>query len=86
MGKCGIHGMQLKSGAGEIRFGMPPVPPAGYEKANINSFPNANSWQMGGCVVDRGEATDSKVAFCSACRVAEKKWEDEHGVDGFWKS
>ena len=86
MSKCEMHKVELLPGRCEIRRGMPPAPPAGYYLAKETIFPNANTWDTGGCVITPEDENDEPVQFCPACRAAERIWEADLDADDFWRS
>jgi hypothetical protein len=85
--KCRVHGTELKSGKQDVRRGEPPAPPEGYFAAIRELFPNAKSFEMGGCLVGVELKDEKKVRFCPACREAEKDWQaGRRDVEDFWQA
>ena len=83
MANCKVHGLALKWGKADIRYGMPPAPPVNYFEASETLFPHARSFEVGGCLID--DKRSRRVRFCPECREAERTWMDLHGEkDDFW--
>jgi hypothetical protein len=80
MTKCELHDRELLEGSQEIRWGLPLPPPDGYLDDAEKSFPNSNSWRLGGCVIDLDSPARETVKYCPACREAEKAWQDGSGA------
>ena len=85
MKQCSKHGSDLLRGTVETRSGYPPAPPDGYFEAQEGLFPFANSWVMGGCVIDLESDGTESVDYCPECRAAEKAWQSENEMEEFWK-
>ena len=63
-----------------IEYGLPIFTPR-YEAryaASTNSFPNSQTYVLGGCCVDSGSPRFAIIYVCPECLKAAKKWEMEH--------
>ena len=88
MARCEVHDEELLGDRVEVRRGMPPAPPAGYFEAKERLFPHANSWIMGGCMVDDGIYPNDDVEdvdHCPKCRIAERSWFEGRQSEEFWQ-
>ena len=85
MRKCGLHNVGLKLGTREIRRGLPPAPPEGFFEAEETLFPNAKSFEIGGCLVSPDDVNEKRVYFCPECRKAELDWHAGRDVERFWQ-
>ncbi len=89
MRTCKLHNEDLKRDKVKVRRGLPPGPPEGYFAAEASLFPHANSWILGGCVIDDEidpEDDREDVYFCPQCRFAENTWFAGRKAEFFWIS
>ena len=89
MPKCRLHNVDLLFGKTVIRRGLPPAPPDGFFDAEGSLFPNARTFEIGGCVMPEpggpNDRDEKRVRYCPSCRQAQKAWQLEREVDDFWK-
>ena len=83
--KCKLHDTPLRYDRIPVRFGMPPGPPDKYFESKEALFPNAKTWEMGGCVMGLESEHSSGVYYCSECRVAEKEWLATTDASDYWR-
>lgn len=77
--KCEIHGVQLKYGRMPIYYGLM-GPPPGWGEVRANNFPHANSYIMGGCVIEiDNNREEGRAYYCPECRVAEQAYLEAGG-------
>ena len=62
-----------------IRYGYPEFDRAWEVKAEL--FPNANSYSLGGCVIDLDGPKHERFPVCRECRLAEKEWRENNTGD-----
>lgn len=74
---CSVHHLPLKKDQVKIRYGLLYIPAGRYE-AREKSFPNANSYVSGGCIVQ--EEKSEEVVYCDKCREAERIWDEAHPI------
>lgn len=67
---CPVHNKALRLGIVPVVYGLVVVPDV------ASNFPNAHSVYYGGCII--GCYDKAEVLYCSMCRKAESKWNDEH--------
>src|SRR5690606_32981421 len=70
---CEVHNVPMKRGTVPIRYGLGPAPP-GWGGTREKEFPNANSYIMGGCLVDVDNPETDRVTYCPVCRAAENEY------------
>ena len=85
MRQCKLHNVELKFGKREIRRGFPPAPPEGFFEAEEALFPNAKSFEIGGCSVSLDDVNEKRVYFCPECRNAESDWHAGRDAEEFWR-
>ena len=66
---CSLHHITMEKRQVEIRYGMPPPPPAA-EAYCIEHFPNHRDYAVGGCVVSDDSPKSAVIYICQKC-VAE---------------
>lgn len=71
---CELHKVAMGEDFVPLRYGLIRFLPEA-NKARLSKFPNANTSQLGGCVV--GPVVWAQVRFCSRCREAEAVWQQE---------
>lgn len=71
---CELHKAAMGEDFVPLRYGLIRFLPE-EAKARMAKFPNANTSQMGGCVVR--PVAWAQVRFCSRCREAEAVWQQE---------
>lgn len=71
---CELHQVTMGEDIVALRYGLIRFPPD-ETKARLAKFPNANTSQMGGCVIR--PTPWAQVRFCSRCREAEAIWQQE---------
>jgi hypothetical protein len=72
-GLCPLHKCNLESGEVKIRYGLVRHSPE-LLAARKKSFPQANSYAVGGCYVWEGKPETQKIIYCPVCRAAEAVW------------
>jgi hypothetical protein len=77
-GICNIHRIRMQNKLVPIRFGYFAFD-ASYDSAEIQKFPNAQEYILGGCVVDEKRVGKRvPIYICPECKRAQKEWEARH--------
>ncbi|CAN5398830.1 hypothetical protein BH10ACI2_BH10ACI2_17150 [soil metagenome] len=71
---CKVHNVELSRMRVPIAFGLRPYDPALEVKER--RFPNSNSYQLGGCVIDTEVPQYDYLLTCKKCREAERSWRE----------
>ena len=72
---CKLHGTKLKRRKVPIHYGLPAFDDAWDVQEKL--FPNANSYSLGGCVIDLDNPTHGTAMVCEDCREALSAWRKE---------
>jgi hypothetical protein len=72
---CHVHQEELLQDTVPVRYGYP-VYPRGYWEARQKFFPFSNRYVHGEVLTENSPKTQ-KVDYCSLCRIAEEKWNNE---------
>jgi hypothetical protein len=76
---CELHGEEMATTKVRIQYGYPAFD--GTWEVAAELFPNANSYSLGGCVMDVDNPKFEYLPVCGECRRAEEKWRAEHAED-----
>jgi hypothetical protein len=81
---CEIHHTQMERAVVPIAYGLMPLPDARMQAryaASTNSFPHAETYALGGCVVSDNSPIKAVIYRCPQCKKAAAEWDsvyDKH--------
>jgi len=77
---CEVHGTQMSKIVVPIQYGLirPDQTTLARFTASTNSFPHAETWVGGGCVVTTGSPHRAVIFACAQCKKARTRWEESH--------
>ncbi len=77
---CELHGVPMSKTLVPIEYGLirPDQKSLARYAASANSFPHAEDWIGGGCVVASNSARKVLIYTCPECKRLRAKWEADH--------
>jgi hypothetical protein len=81
--ECEVHHVGMAKMSVPISYGLPAYSKRTLArfKASTNSFPHADDWVGGGCVVTRHSPKEAIVFVCPDCQRAAQEWEIKYGAE-----